>query len=96
MRGHLYDRSAHTNHAHPVVDAIGDEQVALPIDPAAVRAFQTGVRGGAAVAIASLMSAGDGGYNGGLDVDEPDGVVLGVHHDQIVSVVTAQCLWGSP
>ena len=77
----------HTDHAHPVVDAIGDIQIALRVYAAAVGPLQTGCRGGAAVAIATLVPTSDGGHDAGHGIDAADGIVFCVHDDNVVVMV---------
>src|SRR5262245_37326528 len=70
--------------------------MALEIDPAAVGALQAGFRRRPAVAIASPMPAGDGGHDPGHGIDATDRVVLRVHDDHIVLMVTADSLGRAP
>src|SRR5438093_5987507 len=79
--------SSHTEHPHPVVDPVGDIQISLGVYAAAVRPLQAGCRGGAAVAIAALVPASDGGHDAGDGINAADRIVFGVHDDNIVVMV---------
>ncbi len=70
-----------------MVDAVGDIQVAQTVDAKAMWSFQPGVDGVAAVAIASLVSSGNGGHDAGDSVDLADGVVLGIYNYYVVLIV---------
>src|SRR5439155_21054092 len=66
------DLAIHADNSHPMVHPVGDIQVPLGVYPAAVRTFQTGVRGGSAVAIASPVPTRDGGHDAGHSIDAAD------------------------
>src|SRR5712691_9211437 len=59
----------------------------LRVDPAAVRTLETRCRGGSAVAVASLVSTGDGGHDAGHGIDAADRMVLRVHDDDVVPMI---------
>src|ERR1043166_1873720 len=71
----------HTDHPYPVIDPIGDIQISLGVYAAAVGPPEAGCRSGAAIAIAALMPAGDGGHDTGHGSNAADRIVFGVHHD---------------
>jgi hypothetical protein len=61
LRQHVHPAAlSHPDNPHPVVHPVGDIQMTLRVDPAAVRTLETSGRGGSAVAVASLVSTGDG------------------------------------
>src|SRR5262245_243585 len=70
--------------------------MALWINPAAVRALQTGLRGEPTVAIASPMPTGDGDHDAGHGIDAADRVVLRIYHDDVVSMVAADGFGRAP
>ena len=58
--------------------------------------LQAGCRGGAAVAIAALVPAGDGGHNAGDGINAADRIVFCVHDDNVVVMVAADGLGRPP
>src|SRR5215467_6491268 len=88
--------SSHTDHAHPVVDPVSDIQIALGVYAAAMRPLQTSCRGRTAVAIAPLMPAGNGGDNAGNSINAADGIILGVHDDNVVVMIAPDGLGRPP
>src|SRR5438876_12184326 len=88
--------ATHPDNSHPMVHPVGDIQVPLGVYPAAVRTFQTGVRGGSAVAIASPVPTRDGGHDAGHSIDAADRMVLGIDIDDFAIVVAPVGLWRTP
>src|SRR5262245_38566282 len=86
----------HTDNPHPVVHSVRDIQMPLGVYPAAVGTLQAGFRSKSAVAIASPMSAGDGGHNPCYGIDAADRVVLRVHDDDVVLMVASDGLGRAP
>src|SRR5262249_48144495 len=74
---------SHTDHPHPVVDPVSDIQIALGVYAAAVGPLQAGCRGGAAVAIATLVPAGDGGHDTSHGINAADRIVFCVHDNNV-------------
>src|ERR1700730_4825556 len=80
------------NLAHPVILTVGDPQVSLGIDGAAVRPIEAGLRRGTAVAARSLAPAGHGGDAAGFGRNLADRVVLGIDDVKIAIGVRADTL----
>src|SRR5207247_8052332 len=85
-----------TARAHPVLDPVGDIQIALGVYAAAVGPLQAGRRGGAAVAIAALVPTGDGGHDAGDGINAADRIVFGVHDDNVIVMVAPDGLGRPP
>src|SRR6266851_4184111 len=66
---HDFCWSRRTHLAHAVVVAVGDVQVSLGVEDAAVWAVHAGLRRGAAVAAGAFAAAGHGGDEGGCHFD---------------------------
>ena len=79
-----------------MVVAVGNVDGAVGGDAATVRPVKAGVGGRAAVAVAAAPPAGDGGHEAGGGVNAADGVVFGVHHDDIAGGVAAQGFGRAP
>jgi hypothetical protein len=86
----------HTDHPHPMVDTVGDIQIPLRVYATSVGPLQASCRGGAAIAIATLVSASDRGHDASDDINTADGMVFGVHDDNVVVMVAPDGLGGSP
>ena len=85
-----------SHHPHPVVVAVGHEDVALGVYAAAVGPVQPSLDSVASVTLVTLAAAGDGGDQTGGGVDAADGVVFRVHHDQVVMGVATYGLGRAP
>jgi len=77
------------DYPHAVVVAVGYVDVAIGVDATAVGPVHGGISGRSTITLTSQPSTGNGGDNPGNSVDAPDGVVLGIHHDDVVLGITA-------
>src|SRR5262245_4088800 len=79
-----------------MIHPVGDVEMTLRINPAAVGALQTGLRGEPTVAIASPMSPGDRHHDAGLGIDTADRMVFRIHYDDVVPMVAADGFGRAP
>lgn len=81
----------HVDLADDVVADVTDVKIALGSELDAVRLFELGVFGGAAVAtVAGLASSGEGGEDAGFHVDLADGVVDHVDDEHVALGIEAE------
>jgi len=75
---------------------VGNVEIASGVQAAAVRSSQTGGGSGTTVAIVTGVAAGNRGNEAGASVDAAHGIVLAVHHNNVVLEITTHGLGRAP
>src|SRR5262249_20897918 len=83
-------------HAHTMIIAIGNVDIALRVYVTPVRPVQPGSRCRPAIALTTLMAPGNGGDHTCRRINAADGMVLRINHYQVIVMVAAYSLRGSP
>ena len=93
---HKQFQTLYPNHSNPVVVAIGDVDIAFPVNRTAMRPVQSSLGGVSPVAFGTMMSAGDRRNYAGAYVYAPDGVVFGIYHYDVILPVAPNGLRCTP